>query len=130
MSVPKAYVRPTRGWWRKHPVYLRYMIREATSIFVVIYALILLYGLWSLVRGGSAYAAWLAGLSSPVSIAFHVLAMAAAAYHTITWFKVSPKVFPHLYVGTRRLPDRYITGVQYVIAGICYAALFIVTWRV
>jgi fumarate reductase subunit C len=63
------------------------------------------------------------------AIVFHVVAMMAAGYHTYTWFKVSPKVVPHIYLGTERIPDNLITAVQYVVAAVCYLALFLVVVR-
>ena len=123
MVSADAYVRSMKGWWLKHPFYVKYMIRESTSIFVTLYALVLAYGLWNLTQGEAFYLAWLEGLKHPFSICFHVLAMLAAGYHTYTWFKVSPKVVPHIYFGTERIPDFLITGVQYVIAAVCYLAL-------
>ena len=128
MRAPNSYTRSMQGWWLKSPVYLKYMVREATSIFVVLYALVLLCGLWSLVRGEAAYADWLAGLSSPFSILFHLVAFAAAGYHALTWFKVAPTVMPYVYIGSSRVPDETITRVQYVIAGVCYMTLSIVVW--
>ncbi len=117
-----------QGWWLKSPVYLRYMIREATSIFVTLYALVLLCGLWSAVKGEAAYASWLEGLSNPFSILFHLVAFVAAGYHAITWFKVAPTVMPYVYIGSSRVSDKTITGIQYVTAGFCYMTLLIVVW--
>jgi succinate dehydrogenase subunit C len=130
MSRPLSYVRSMKGWWYKHPVYLKYMARESTSIFVTIYALVLLSGLWRLDQGEDAWVNWLAGLSSPVSMLFHVTAFVAAGYHTVTWFRVAPKVMPHIYFGTSRITDETITRLQYVIASVSYAALFILVWGV
>ena len=129
MNVSHPYVRSMKGWWLKHPYYVKYMIRESSAVFVTLYALVLLYGLWSLSKGEAFYNAWLAALNHPLSIAFHVLAMAAASYHAYTWFKVSPKVIPHIYLGTERVSDNLISRVQFVIAGLCYSILFIlVVW--
>ena len=61
-------------------------------------------------------------------IAFHVVAMIAALYHTVTWFKVSPKVTPQLYIGKNRISDKMITNTQYVIAGVLYLLLLILAW--
>ena len=129
MSTSDPFVRGMKAWWLKHPYYVKYMIRESTALFVTGYALVLLNGLWNLVKGESYYEAWLESLQHPLAIIFHVVAMVAAGYHTYTWFKVSPKVVPHIYLGTERIPDNLITAVQYVIAAVCYLALFlIVVW--
>ncbi|MBS1269470.1 MAG: Fumarate reductase subunit C [Gammaproteobacteria bacterium] len=128
MSARDPYVRPMTSWWLKNPFYVRYMIREATSVFVVLYAFVLLGGLASLVKGETAYNAWLASLANPLAIFFHLMATAAALYHTVTWFRVSPKVTPLLFVGGYRVPDGLITGVQYVIAAVLYLIIFTVAW--
>lgn len=128
MRAPNPYTRSMRGWWHKSPVYLRYMVREATSIFVTLYALVLLSGLWSVANSEVAYASWLAGLSNPFSIIFHLVAFVAAGYHAITWFKVAPTVMPYVYIGSSRVPDKAITGIQYATAGVCYMTLLIVVW--
>lgn len=129
MSAHKPFVRPMTGWWLKNPFYIRYMIREATSVFVAIYALILLAGLLNLVSGEAAYNNWLAAMSNPLALLFHIIAIAAAIYHTVTWFNVAPKVAPILMIGKNRIPDRVITATQYVIAIIMYLLLFIIVWK-
>ena len=44
-SKRKPYVRPVeKGWWLKNNFYIHYMLREGTSVFVSIYAVILLVG--------------------------------------------------------------------------------------
>jgi len=118
------------GWWLKNPFYIRYMIRESTSVFVTIYALYLLCGLARLATGAGAWYGWLEELTSPALVVFHLIAMAAALYHTVTWFKVSPKVTPPLYFGGNRISDRTITATQYVIAGIVYLVILITAWMV
>jgi fumarate reductase subunit C len=118
-----------KGWWLKHPYYIKYMIRESSALFVALYSGILLHGLWCLTKGQSEYEAWLEGLTNPLYIVFHFVAMLLALYHTYTWFMVSPKVVPHIYIGTDRIPDFYISAVQYVIGAVCYLALFVlVVW--
>ncbi|MEX2488604.1 MAG: hypothetical protein WD356_03680 [Pseudomonadales bacterium] len=128
MSGRNPYVRPMTNWWLKNPFYIRYMVREATSVFVAVYAFILLVGLASLGKGEAAWNLWLSSLTNPAAVFFHLLAMAAALYHTVTWFKVSPKVAPPLFVGNNRVPDKLITGVQYVIAAVVYLSIFVVAW--
>jgi len=130
MSRPKPYIRPMRSWWLKNPFYIRYMIRESTSVFVTIYSLYLLCGLARLATGESAWDGWLTELTSPALVVFHIAAMAAALYHTVTWFKVSPKVTPPLFAGANRISDRVITTTQYVIAGVLYLIILITAWMV
>jgi len=109
MASIKPYVRPMRGWWRKNPYYVRYMIREASSIFLAIYTVILLMGLLRLTQGEAAYEAWRAALTSFGSIVFHLLALLTVSYHAYTWWKVAPKTAPDIRIAGRPLPELVIT---------------------
>jgi fumarate reductase subunit C len=110
MARVKTYVRPMQGWWRKNPFFVRYMIREASSVFLAIYAVILLVGLLRLSQGEAAYDAWRDALTSPVSILFHWLALLTVGYHAYTWWMVSPKTAPDLYIAGRPIPELLIAG--------------------
>ena len=130
MNTRKSYIRPMEGWWLKNPFYIRYMIREATSIFVGIYALVLLTGLVSLSCGEASYNNWLVAMTNPMAILFHLIALAAVIYHTITWFAVAPKVVSPLFIAGTRVPDMFIVAAQYVIAILLYLILFAMVWKV
>ena len=110
MARVKTYVRPMQGWWRRNPYFVRYMIREGSSVFLAIYALILLMGLFRLTQGQAAWDAWRAALTSPISLLFHWLALATVGYHAYTWWKVAPKTAPDLRLAGRPLPEMVITG--------------------
>jgi len=109
----RTYVRPMAGWWLRNPRFRRYMLREASALFLVAYALVLLVGLLRLAQGEAAFAGWRAALGSPWSIAWHVLALAMAGFHSLTWFQVMPKTLP-------RMPLR---PVWITISGLALAAL-------
>jgi fumarate reductase subunit C len=105
MSATKPYVRPMAGWWRRNPFFTRYMVRESSAVFLAIYAVILLVGVFRLSQGAGAYNAWLAALTFPLAIIFHVIALITVAYHAYTWWKVMPKTMPMLRVGGKRIPE-------------------------
>ena len=109
MARIRTYVRPMQGWWRRNPYYVRYMLREMSSVFLAIYTVILLAGLLRLTQGEAAYDAWRAALTSPVSIVFHWLALLTVGYHAYTWWKVAPKTAPDLRIAGRPLPEMVIT---------------------
>ncbi len=111
MSARKPYVRSMDGWWRKNPFFMRYMAREASAVFLAVYAVILLVGVFRLSQGKAVYDAWLAALTSPLSILFHLVALLAVAYHAYTWWKVMPKTLPMLHVGGRRIPEITLSAV-------------------
>ncbi|OGT78891.1 MAG: hypothetical protein A3I78_10975 [Gammaproteobacteria bacterium RIFCSPLOWO2_02_FULL_56_15] len=123
MTARKPYIRSMQGWWLKNTYYKKYMVREATSIFAAIYALILLEGLMALASGEAAWSDWLDSMRSPLLVIFHLIALAAAVYHTITWFAVAPKVTPIIIIGKQKVPAVAITAAQYVVAVILYITL-------
>ncbi|MBI2291768.1 MAG: fumarate reductase subunit C [Betaproteobacteria bacterium] len=111
MSARKPYVRPMAGWWRRNPVFMRYMVREASAVFLAIYAVSLLVGVFRLSQGAAAYDAWLAALRNPLAVVFHGIALLAVGYHAYTWWKVMPKTLPMLHVGGRRVPEIALSAV-------------------
>ena len=101
----RSHRRPMAGWWRSHPRFLRYMLREATALFVTAYALLLLFGLWRLSQGAEAFEAWRAALASPWAVAWHGLSTLMLGFHALTWFQVLPKTLPD-----SKMPPRAITA--------------------
>jgi len=116
VSRRKPYRRAMDGWWRRNPHFTRYMLREGTSVFLALYAGFLLIGLACLASGEAAYGAWLAAGRHPFAVLFHVLALVAALYHSVTWFAVSPKAMPPLRVGGEPVPPAVIIASQYLAA--------------
>jgi len=129
MSTRKPYVRPMTGWWLKNPVYILYILRESTAVFVGIYAVILLVGLIRLSSGEAAWNNWLAAMQNPGAVLFHIVALCAAVYHAITWFSVAPKVMPPVWINNEKVPvEKIVTG-QYILAGIIYLVLLgLILW--
>ncbi len=95
-TTTRTYVGPMAGWWRRSPHFRRYMLREASALFLLVYALMLLVGLVRLTQGEAAFEAWRAALDTPLSVLWHLLALAMVAYHSLTWFQVMPKTLPRL----------------------------------
>jgi fumarate reductase subunit C len=96
-------------WWLKNPRYFRFMIREVTSVFIAIFLVVLLAELYELSRGPEAYAACVARLGSPGWIVFHVIALAFALYHSVTWFKLTG-VVQVVRIGERQVPPGLIVA--------------------
>jgi fumarate reductase subunit C len=117
------------GWWLRNPFYTRYMIREGTSILVGIYTVVLLVGLIRLYQGEVAFNGWLEALKSPVSIVFSLVALAAAAYHTYTWFAIAPKAM-RIQLGSNFVDGKLITAAHYAGAVVVSVFVLIYTWAV
>jgi fumarate reductase subunit C len=123
MAIRRPYVRPVAGWWRRDPFFMRYMAREATALFVALYALMLLAGLVRLAQGEAAFDGWLAAMRSREGLALHVLLLAVFAYHTYSWFAIMPKTMAPLSLAGRRIPAWAITAGGIAAALACSAAL-------
>lgn len=88
----RPYERPISSEWIfRHP---RYLVREFSCLFIGGYSLLMVVGLARLSQGPAAWTDFLQALQSPASIAFHVVALAFAAYHSVTWFNLTPKAIP------------------------------------
>jgi fumarate reductase subunit C len=128
MSARNTYVRPMAGWYRRNPRFKSYLLREGTSVFVALYAVILLWGLTALSGGAERYERWLAFLASPLSVLLHLVILAAAVYHTYSWFQVAPKATPPLMLGTKSVPDSAIIGGGYAACVVVSLVILIVAW--
>ncbi len=121
----KPYVREvTVRWIFRHPRYLRYMAREFSCLFIGAWTLMLVWGLKELGEGPAAWAAFLDCLKSPASIVFHMVALGFAAYHSYTWFNLTPKALP-LQFGEDFVPDAVIAGAHFAAwAALSFAILY------
>ena len=109
----EPYVREmTWRWVFRQPRYVRYMAREFSCLFIGGWTLMMVWGLRELAQGPAAWAAFLVCLTSPVSIAFHVLALGFAIYHSITWFNLTPQALP-LQIGEDFVPGAAISGAHF-----------------
>ena len=119
----KPYVREmTSEWIFRHPRYLRYMTREFSCLFIGGWTLTMVWGLKQLAEGPVAWAAFLEFLKSPASIAFHLVALAFATYHSVTWFNLTPKALP-LQIGEEFVPDVAISGAHFAAWAVVSAAV-------
>lgn len=91
------------AWFMERPGYVRFMVRELTSFFVAGYLVLLLVTLGKLGGGEAAFAEWLASVSGPGWMTAHLVALAAAVWHAVTWFGAVPQAMP-IYLGEDRVP--------------------------
>jgi len=94
-------------WFLRRRGYAVFMARELTSLFVGGYLVFLLVWLARLGGGPEAFAAMMQATRHPTSVIPHTIVLAAAIYHSITWFNLSPKVSP-VFVGEHRAPDALV----------------------
>src|SRR6476659_10016270 len=70
-------------WWLRNRRYTRFMVREFTAVPITLWLLSFLYGISRTpASAGSGGATW---FTSPAYIAFSVVCLVFAVYHSITW---------------------------------------------
>jgi fumarate reductase subunit C len=121
----RPYVRrETWRWITRHPRYLRYMAREFSCLFIGAWTFMLVWGLKRLSEGPEAWAAYLDALRSPLSVAFHVVGIAFAAYHSVTWFNLTPKALP-IQVGGSFVRGGVVAGAHFVLWAVLSLAILL-----
>lgn len=127
-GAPRGYMRPMQGWWTRDPFFMRYMLREVTSVAVLVYAIVLTVGAVRLAQGEAAWNGWLAALRSPGSIMLHVLLLAAMIVHAHSWFVIMPKTMPLMFVGGHRVAQATITRIGWLATVAASLALLALAW--
>ena len=127
-GVRAPYVRPMRGWWRRDPFFRRYMLREATALAVLAYAVVMTVGVVRLAQGEAAWNGWLDALRTPLSLLLHGMLLLAMLIHAKSWFEIMPKTMPPLFVGGRRVAASTITRAGWAAAVLASLVLFAFAW--
>jgi len=105
------YPKMPATWWLRKPSYFLFMLRELSSVFIAIFLIVFLIQIYQLTRGPEAYVAFAQGLSSSGWVIFHLVALAFAIYHSITWFQSTAVVLP-LRLGERAIPPGVVTALH------------------
>ncbi len=103
---------PQFNWWVGSRAYTLFVARELTSVFIASYIVLVLFLLRNLALGREAYEAYLRWLTTPGMVVFQAVALAAALFHSITWFALSPKAMV-VRLGEKRVPPRVVVGANY-----------------
>jgi fumarate reductase subunit C len=89
------------------------MLRELTSVFIWTFLLFYLVQLSHLAQDPpESYRAFLDERASFGWILFHIVALIAAVYHTVTFFNASPQAMG-VRMGEDKVPPAFIVGPQY-----------------
>lgn len=99
-------------WFMTHARYKTYMLHEISSIFVAIYSIILIVGLFRLGSGQQAWESWLAGVTSPIGVIFNLIAFVFFVIHTTSWFKAVPQA-TRIMRGDEVLPGNILVSAHY-----------------
>ncbi len=100
-------------WWSSQWSYLKFILRELTSLSVAYFVVIMLLQLAALNRGPDAYVRFQNWLKTPTAVVLNIVALLFVLFHTITWFNLAPSAIP-VRVRGKRLPDWMVAAPNYV----------------
>ena len=99
-------------WWLGKWPYVKFILRELSSVFVAWFVVYLLMLVRAVAGGDEAYRAFIAFSCLPVMLAINGVAFLFITFHAITWFNVAPQaIVAHL--GTKKVPPILIAGGHY-----------------
>ena len=90
------------------------MVRELSAVFVALYALSYLVGLYRLSQGKDSYEAYLAMLQHPVVLVFLGVALVFCLLHTVTWIHLTPIVMV-VRMGRKVIPAKLVLAANYLV---------------
>ena len=113
-------------WWLLRWPYLKFILREVSSVFVASFVVMTLLQLHTLRRGPEAYAAFQETVKHPLLLALAAISLFFVVLHAITWFNLAPRAIA-VRVKGKRLPDYLVAAPNYLV---WLAASVAVAWVV
>ena len=112
--LPKSHhVRVSTYWWLTRWAYLKFILREASSVFVAWIVVVTLLQIRALTRGPADYAEFQNWLRRPLLLALNTVSLFFVIFHAVTWFNLAPKAMVIRLRG-KRLPSLAIAAPNYV----------------
>ncbi len=99
-------------WWLHQWSYLKFVLRELSSIFVALFVVITLLQLRALSHGPQAYADFQKWMKNPAVIALNAVSFVFVLFHVVTWFHLAPRAMAVRFAG-KRVPELLIVGANY-----------------
>jgi fumarate reductase subunit C len=111
---PRWYrTRVSTWWWMGRWSYLKFILREISSVFVAWFVVELLLALDALSSGRGEYSEFQDFLRNPAVVALNFVSLFFVVFHAVTWFNLAPKAMAVRFRG-RRIPDLWIAGPNYL----------------
>jgi fumarate reductase subunit C len=79
-------------WYFDRWPYLKFMLREVSSIFVAWFAVVILLQLNAVISGAPAYGNFQRWMATPPVFIVNVISFVFVCFHAITWFMLVPRV--------------------------------------
>jgi fumarate reductase subunit C len=112
--VPKSYHAPVSTyWWLARWPYLKFILRELSSVFVAWGVILTLLQINAITHGPAAYAEFQQWLRSPFILALNAVSFLFVMFHAVTWFNLAAKAMT-IRVRGKRLPGVAISTPNYI----------------
>jgi fumarate reductase subunit C len=112
--LPKTFrARVSTYWWLGRWSYLKFILRELSSVFVAWFVIMTLLQIRALKRGPADYMEFQEWLRNPILVALNALSLFFVIFHTVTWFNLAPKAMA-IRVGGKRVPGVLIAAPNYL----------------
>tara|TARA_Y100000588_G_C14242896_1_gene920155 strand:+ start:2239 stop:2553 length:315 start_codon:yes stop_codon:yes gene_type:complete len=85
------------------------MLRELSAVFMAVYVVLMVIMVSRIYEGQDAYEDYRDFLKSPFVIVFHLIALAFALLHSITWFQAVPRAI-RIRRGEEFVPPQALIG--------------------
>ena len=110
-------------WWLQRASYLKFILRELSSIFVAWWAVVVLRLVAAVSRGEPAYQEFLGWMAHPVILLLNAVSFWFVVFHAITWFNLAPQAMV-VRLGSTRVPGSLIALSNYL-AWVAVSALVV-----
>jgi fumarate reductase subunit C len=111
---PKTFRhRMSTYWWVGRWSYLKFILRELSSVFVAWFVILTLLQISALKRGPADYMEFQKWLRNPILVAVNIVSLLFVIFHAITWFNLAPKAMA-IRLGGKRVPGVLIATPNYV----------------
>lgn len=110
---PRHQPRRSSLWWLSSGRYFLFMLRELSAVFVALYALSYLVGLYRLSQGKDSYEAYLAMLHHPAVLVFLGVSLVFCLLHSVTWIHLTPIVMV-VRMGRKVIPAKLVLAANYL----------------
>ena len=125
--LPKSFrTHMSTYWWLGRWPYLKFILRELSSVFIAWFVIMTLLQISALKRGPADYVEFERWLRNPIPVALNAISLLFVVFHAVTWFNLAPKAMA-IRMGGKRVPGVLIAVPNYFAWLLISAAI---TWGV
>lgn len=99
-------------WWLWRWPYLKFVLREISSVFVAWFVVLTLLQVRGLAGGPAEYARLQEWMRSPLLLVLNATSFGFVLFHAVTWFNLAPTAMVVRFRG-KRVPGALIAGSNY-----------------